>query len=181
MASAPRQKGTSRTGDLALIFASEGFTLLTTLAPTQMAARLGITDLQSQTASEADRAELRLVLRGARFVDLVLDIVWDFFIGTAFIPPGIAMRRVRGLGFAWGIAAVGTWRAPHRAQCLDLSSAAEQAGTVGHRSVLRRALARPQRPAFVHGASGPRGLTLKSGIWAAESTRYSVFADFTCS
>lgn len=93
----------STTGDLALIFAAAGFTLLTAMVMTQMAARLGIADLQSQATSEAQGSELKMVLKGVRFVDFGLDVAWDFFIGTAFILTGIGSRRVPGLGLVWGL------------------------------------------------------------------------------
>lgn len=90
-------------GDLALIFAAAGFTLLTAMVMSQMAARLGIADLQSQAASDAQGNELKLILKGVRFVDFGLDVAWDFFIGTAFILTGVGMRRVHGLGLFWGL------------------------------------------------------------------------------
>ena len=93
----------STTGDLALIFATAGFTLLTGMVMVQMAARLGIADLQSQVASEAQGSELKMILKGVRFVDFGLDVAWDFFIGTAFILTGIGARRVLGLGLVWGL------------------------------------------------------------------------------
>ena len=90
-------------GDLALIFAAAGFTLLTAMVMVQMAARLGIADLQSQATSEGQGSELKMILKGVRFVDFGLDVAWDFFIGTAFILTGIGVRRVPGLGLAWGL------------------------------------------------------------------------------
>jgi hypothetical protein len=93
----------STTGDLALIFAAAGFTLLTAMVMVQMATRLGIADLQSQATSEAQGSELKMILKGVRFVDLGLDVAWDFFIGTAFILTGIGTRRVPGLGLVWGL------------------------------------------------------------------------------
>jgi hypothetical protein len=93
----------STLGDLALIFATAGFTLLTAMVMSQMAARLGIAELQSQAASEAQRSELKLILKGVRFVDFGLDVAWDFFIGTAFILTGIGVRRVPGIGLVWGL------------------------------------------------------------------------------
>jgi hypothetical protein len=93
----------STTGDLALIFAAAGFTLLTAMVMSQMAARLGIADLQSQATSETERSELKMILKGVRFVDFGLDVAWDFFIGTAFILTGIGTRRVPGLGLLWGL------------------------------------------------------------------------------
>lgn len=89
--------------DLALIFASAGFALLTAMVMAQMATRLGIADLQSQVAGEPEKLQLKMILKGVRFVDLGLDVAWDFFIGTAFILTGIAMRRVPGLGLPWGL------------------------------------------------------------------------------
>lgn len=96
-------KDSSITADLALIFAVAGFTLLTAMVMAQMAARLGIADLQSQVTGETERSELKMILKGVRFVDFGIDVAWDFFIGTAFILTGIAMRRVRGLGLLWGL------------------------------------------------------------------------------
>lgn len=93
----------STTGDLALIFATAGFTLLTAMVMAQVAARLGIADLQSQATSEAQVSELKMILKGVRFVDFGIDVAWDFFIGTAFILTGVAMRRVPGLGLLWGL------------------------------------------------------------------------------
>ncbi len=93
----------SAIGDLALIFAAAGFTLLTAMVMAQMATRLGIADLQSQATGEVEKSEFKMILRGVRYVDLGLDVAWDFFIGTAFILTGIAMRRVRGLGLPWGL------------------------------------------------------------------------------
>ncbi len=95
--------GSGTTGDLALIFAAAGFTLVTAMALAQMAARLGIADLQSQAAGETERSELKMILKGVRFVDLGIDVAWDFFIGTAFILTGIGARRVAGLGLPWGL------------------------------------------------------------------------------
>lgn len=89
--------------DLAMIFAVAGFALLTAMVWAQMAARLGIADLQSQVAGETERGELRMILKGVRFVDLGIDVAWDFFIGSAFILTGMAMRRVPGLGLLWGL------------------------------------------------------------------------------
>lgn len=89
--------------DLALIFAAAGFMLLTAMVMAQMGARLGIADLQSQVANEADKTALKMILKGVRFVDLGIDVAWDFFIGTAFILTGIAMRRVNGMGLPWGL------------------------------------------------------------------------------
>ncbi len=93
----------STTANLALIFAAAGFTLLTAMVMAQMATRLGIADLQTKAATEAERSELKMILKGVRFVDLGLDVAWDFFIGTAFILTGIGMRRVHGLGLLWGL------------------------------------------------------------------------------
>jgi hypothetical protein len=90
-------------GDLALIFATAGFTLLTAMALSQMAVRSGIAELQSQAASEAQGNELKMILKGVRFVDFGLDVAWDFFIGTAFILTGIGVRRVPSLGLVWGL------------------------------------------------------------------------------
>ena len=90
-------------GDLALIFASAGFALLTAMVMVQLASRLGIADLQSRATGDNEAGELTLILKGVRFVDFGLDVAWDFFIGTAFILTGIAMRRVRGLGLLWGL------------------------------------------------------------------------------
>jgi hypothetical protein len=95
--------GSSALGGLALIFAAAGFTLLTAMVMSQMAARLGIAELQSQAASEAQGSELKMILKGVRFVDFGLDVAWDFFIGTAFILTGIGVRRVPGLGLVWGL------------------------------------------------------------------------------
>ncbi len=91
------------TGNLALIFAAAGFTLLTAMVMAQMAARLGITDMQSHATNEAERSDLKMILKGVRFVDFGLDVAWDFFIGTSFILTGIGMRRVHGLGLLWGL------------------------------------------------------------------------------
>ena len=96
-------EGSSTTGDLALIFAAAGFTLLTAMVMSQMATRLGIADLQSQATSETAGSELKMILKGVRFVDFGLDVAWDFFIGTAFILTGIGIRRVPGLGLLWGL------------------------------------------------------------------------------
>lgn len=96
-------EGKSVIADLALVFAAAGFTLLTAMVMAQMGARLGIADLQSQAANEVDKSELKMILKGVRFVDLGIDVAWDFFIGTAFILTGIAMRRVGGLGLPWGL------------------------------------------------------------------------------
>ncbi len=93
----------SAISDLALIFAVAGFILLTAMVWAQMAARFGIADLQSQASSEPERASFKLILKSVRFVDLGLDVAWDFFIGTSFVLTGIAMRRVQGLGLPWGI------------------------------------------------------------------------------
>lgn len=95
--------GRGAISDLALIFAVAGFTLLTAMVWTQMAARLGIADLQSRASSEPERTSFTMILKSVRFVDLGLDVAWDFFIGTAFVLTGIAMRRVRGLGLLWGM------------------------------------------------------------------------------
>ena len=95
--------GRSAIGDLALIFAIAGFTLLTAMVWSQMAARLGIANLQSHASSEAERTDFTMILKGVRFVDLGLDVAWDFFIGTSFVLTGIAIRRVRGLGLPWGM------------------------------------------------------------------------------
>ncbi len=95
--------GRSAISDLALIFAVAGFMLLTAMVWAQMAARLGIADLQAQASSEADKASFKMILKSVRYVDLGLDVAWDFFIGTAFVLTGIAMRRVQGLGLPWGI------------------------------------------------------------------------------
>lgn len=96
-------RGSNTTGDLGLIFAAAGFTLLTAMVMAQMATRLGIADLQSHTTSDAEGNQLKMILRGVRFVDLGIDVAWDFFIGTAFILTGIGMRRVPGLGLLWGL------------------------------------------------------------------------------
>lgn len=93
----------STTADLALVFAVAGFTLLTAMVMAQMAARLGIADLQSRVTGEPERSELTMILKGVRFVDFGLDVAWDFFIGTAFLLTGIGLRRVSGLGLPWGI------------------------------------------------------------------------------
>ncbi len=90
-------------GDLALIFAISGFTLLTAMVWAQMGARLGIGDLQLHAANEAEGNQFKMILKGVRFVDLGIDVAWDFFIGTAFILTGIGMRRVPGLGLPWGL------------------------------------------------------------------------------
>lgn len=95
--------GRGAISDLALIFAVAGFTLLTAMVWVQMAARLGIADLQSQASSEPERTSFKMILKSVRFVDLGLDVAWDFFIGTAFVLTGIAMRRVQGLGLPWGV------------------------------------------------------------------------------
>jgi hypothetical protein len=96
-------EGKNVIADLALIFAAAGFTLLTAMVMAQMGARLGIADLQSQAANEVEKSELKMILKGVRFVDLGIDVAWDFFIGTAFILTGIAMRRADGLGLPWGL------------------------------------------------------------------------------
>ena len=93
----------STPADLALIFAAAGFTLLTAMVMVQMAARLGIADLQSQATSETEGSHLKMMLTVVRFVDFGLDVAWDFFIGTAFILTGLAMRRISGLGLLWGL------------------------------------------------------------------------------
>lgn len=93
----------STIADLALIFAAAGFTLLTAMVWAQMAARLGIADLQAQAGTEAERSQLKMILKGVRYVDLGIDVAWDFFIGTAFVLTGIGMRRVAGLGLPWGL------------------------------------------------------------------------------
>ncbi len=95
--------GRSAVSDLALIFAIAGFILLTAMVWAQMAARLGIADLRSQASSEAEKASFTMMLRSVRYVDLGIDVAWDFFIGTSFILTGIAMRRAQGLGLAWGL------------------------------------------------------------------------------
>lgn len=97
------EDNSSTTGDLALIFATAGFTLLTGMVMAQMAVRLGIADLQSLAASETEGSELKMILKGVRFVDFGLDVAWDFFIGTTFILTGIALRRVPSLGLLWGL------------------------------------------------------------------------------
>jgi hypothetical protein len=94
-------------GDLAVIFAAAGFTLLTAMVMAQMATRLGIADLQAQATSEVEKSEFKTILKSVRYVDLGLDVAWGFFIGTAFILAGIAMRRVRGLGLPWGLPLTG--------------------------------------------------------------------------
>ncbi len=95
--------GRSAMSDLALIFAVAGFTLLTAMVWAQMATRLGIADLQSQAAGDTERTSFKMILKSVRFVDLGLDVAWDFFIGTSFVLTGIAMRRVQGLGLPWGM------------------------------------------------------------------------------
>ena len=96
-------KDSSTTIDLALIFAAAGFALLTGMVMAQMAARLGIADMMSKVPSETEASELKMILKGVRFVDFGLDVAWDFFIGMTFILTGIAMRRVPGLGLPWGL------------------------------------------------------------------------------
>ncbi len=93
----------STIADLALIFAAAGFTLLTAMVFAQMGTRLGIADLQAQVVTESERSEWKMILKGVRFVDLGIDVAWDFFIGASFILTGIAMRRVQGLGLTWGL------------------------------------------------------------------------------
>ena len=96
-------EGRNILADLALIFATAGFTLLMAMVMAQVAVRLGIADLQAQAAGEAQVDDLKVILTSVRYVDLGIDVAWDFFIGTAFILTGIAVRRVPGLGLAWGL------------------------------------------------------------------------------
>ena len=96
-------ENSSTVGDLALIFAAAGFTLLTAMVMVQMAARIGIAGLQLEATSDTKASDLALILKGVRFVDFGLDVAWDFLIGTAFLLTGGGMRRVPGLGLPWGL------------------------------------------------------------------------------
>lgn len=95
--------GRNTYADLALIFTSAAFTLLIAMVMVQMAVRIGIGDMQAQAGDGMEEDRLKMILTGLRYVDLGLDVAWDYFIGTAFVLTGVAVRRVSGLGFVWGV------------------------------------------------------------------------------